>query len=149
MNALKEKICSSCNDPKELKQFPFDKNRNRYLSVCKLCMSLKTESYRQTHQDKWKESNKNHTEKLSKLINTWKSRGCCKCNDNRIYVIDAHHLDPSIKEFSIGTVKRGIKITQIELSKCIPLCRNCHAEFHYLEKIKEMTIQKYLSLVVA
>jgi predicted HNH restriction endonuclease len=39
---------------------------------------------------------------------------------------------------------RGIKITTEELKKCIPICSNCHREFHYLEKQNNITIKEYL-----
>ena len=38
---------------------------------------------------------------------------------------------------------RGINITKTEFEKCIPLCSNCHREFHYLDT----TIEAYLGKV--
>lgn len=147
MNTLKNiimKKCIDCKQDKEIDEFPFDKSRNRYLSVCKKCTVIRTENYRQTHKDKWKIDSKKHSEKHRNIINEWKIKGCIKCGDKRHYVIDAHHLNPNQKEFSIGTVKRGINITKRELEKCIPLCRNCHSEFHYLEREEGITIERYL-----
>lgn len=138
------KTCSDCKQEKQLDDYAFDKSRNRYLSVCKKCTAIRTEAYRQTHKDKWKIDNKKHSEKRNKLINEWKSKGCAKCGDTRSYVIDAHHIDPTQKQFSIGTSIRGIKPTQQELEKCIPLCSNCHREFHYLEQQNNITIKEYL-----
>jgi hypothetical protein len=138
------KTCSDCKQEKQLDDYTFDKSRNRYLSVCKKCTAIRTEAYRQTHKDKWKIDNKKHSEKRNKLINEWKSKGCAKCGDTRSYVIDAHHIDPTQKQFSIGTSIRGIKPTQQELEKCIPLCSNCHREFHYLEQQNNITIKEYL-----
>jgi len=133
------KKCIDCKDDKELDKFPFDKSRNRYLSVCKKCTALRTENYRQNNKDKWREQSRNHSKRRKESVDDWKSQGCKKCNDKREYIIDAHHLDPSKKEFSIGTAIRGINITIKELDKCIPLCSNCHREFHYLEKRDKIT----------
>lgn len=34
---------------------------------------------------------------------------------------------------------------QEEITKCIPLCANCHREFHYLEKEENITLNKFLA----
>jgi len=135
------KHCIDCKSNKELNEFPFDKSRNRYLSVCKKCTAIRTENYRQQHKDKWRQSTKIHSTKRKNAIDEWKSQGCVKCGDKRHYVIDAHHLDPTKKDFSVGTSIRGINVTKLELEKCIPLCSNCHREFHYLN----IKIEDYLA----
>ena len=135
------KTCIDCKQEKQTEQFPFDKSRNRYLSVCKQCTAIRTEAYRQTHKDKWRIDAKKHSLKRKNTINEWKAQGCIKCKDKRHYVIDAHHLDPTQKEFSIGTSIRGVNVTKAELEKCIPLCSNCHREFHYLN----INIEEYLN----
>jgi hypothetical protein len=138
------KTCSDCKQEKQLNDYTFDKSRNRHLSICKKCTAIRTEAYRQTHKDKWRIDNKKHSEKRSKVINEWKSKGCVKCGDTRSYVIDAHHIDPTQKQFSVGTTVRGIKPTQQELDKCIPLCSNCHREFHHMEHHQNITLEEYL-----
>jgi hypothetical protein len=138
------KTCIDCNQSKPLDEFPFDKSRNRYLSVCKKCTAIRTEAYRQQNKDKWKEQSKNHSLKRKNAIDEWKSQGCTKCGDKRHYVVDAHHLDPTKKDFSVGTSMRGVNVTKTELEKCIPLCSNCHREFHYQEKEKGITLKEYL-----
>lgn len=55
--------------------------------------------------------------------------GYCKCNE----ALEFHHLDPSIKEFSFGSLRANIKgwATIVEeLRKCIMVCANCHREIH-------------------
>ncbi len=108
------KKCIDCNSEQTESNFPFDKSRNRYLSVCKKCTAIRTEAYRQKNKDKWRESSKKHADKSNSLITEWKSKGCQKCGENRIHLIDAHHIDPSIKEFSVGSAMRGLKITEEE-----------------------------------
>jgi hypothetical protein len=138
------KICSDCKTEKSLEYFNYDKSRNRYLSVCKPCVAVRTEAYRQNNKNKWRTQSKNHSLKRKNIIDEWKSQGCFKCGDQRFYIIDAHHTDPSQKKFSIGTSIRGVNVTKSELEKCIPLCSNCHREFHHFEKEKGITLAEYL-----
>jgi len=133
MDALM-KICIDCKKELELESFPYDKSRDRYLSVCKPCTAKRTEAYRQNNMDKWRDASKKQNIKWKKVINEWKSQGCSKCDEKRPWVIDAHHLDPKEKDFMVGTRRRGIKATKEELKKCIPLCSNCHRDLHYQEK---------------
>jgi hypothetical protein len=140
------KNCIDCKIEKTFDNFPYDKNRDRYLSVCKPCTAIRTEAYRQNNKNKWRESSKKHSEKYNKLILEWKSQGCQKCGETRPHTIDAHHINPKEKNFMVGTVMRGIEITKEELKKCIPLCSNCHRDFHYLEKQTRINIEEYVNL---
>lgn len=57
---------------------------------------------------------------------------CAKCGENRSWVIQFHHIDPSTKKFTIGSGHTySKKSLQDEASKCVCLCSNCHDEFHY------------------
>jgi hypothetical protein len=58
---------------------------------------------------------------------------CVKCGEDREYVIQFHHIDPTNKKFEIskGSGTSMQKITD-ELSKCVCLCSNCHLEFHHI-----------------
>lgn len=80
------------------------------------------------------------------FINEYKSQcSCKKCGENRSYVLDFHHIDPSQKSFNLGdATKYSIDKLKLELEKCITLCRNCHSEFHYFEKEQGITINEYL-----
>lgn len=138
------KTCTCCNLEKPLTEFTFDKSRNRYLSECRKCMAVRTEAYRQKNKDKWRESSKKHNNRYNQLIFEWKSQGCIKCGESRPHTIDAHHTNPGEKDFMVGTSMRGIKITKEELKKCIPLCSNCHRDFHYLEKKDGININEYV-----
>jgi hypothetical protein len=55
--------------------------------------------------------------------------GYDKCDDSQ----DFHHLDPSEKEFSLGSVRasnRNWNSLVLELRKCVMLCCRCHREVH-------------------
>ena len=75
------------------------------------------------------------------------SRKCAKCGENRGYVLDFHHKDPSIKDSTIARLTSNsnkLEDIQKEIEKCVVLCSNCHREFHYLEFNKGLTIEEYL-----
>lgn len=57
---------------------------------------------------------------------------CCfydVCNN----ALEFHHIDPTQKDFALGTLKSSPtmneKISE-ELSKCVLVCSNCHKELH-------------------
>ena len=54
----------------------------------------------------------------------------CKVSYNNDAVYDFHHLDPAIKDFSIGSKIRSWEILKKELDKCVLLCSNCHRVRH-------------------
>lgn len=60
-------------------------------------------------------------------------------------MLDFHHKDKSEKEFTIGKMKKGsLELLENEIKKCAVLCANCHREFHYLEREKNITLEQYL-----
>ncbi len=65
------------------------------------------------------------------LVNEHRSK-CEKCGEDRFYLIDFHHINPSDKSFTIGDCKYSVKRMLLEIKKCVCLCKNCHWEFHYL-----------------
>lgn len=58
---------------------------------------------------------------------------CSKCGYSKnLASLDFHHTDPSKKESAIGTMvayHQWDKV-EVELEKCILLCKNCHHETH-------------------
>lgn len=72
-------------------------------------------------------------EKRKSFNEKWK-RPCEKCGEERLYLIQFHHIDPSKKCFCIGAnaCLRSESVLTEEVAKCVCLCSNCHDEFHYL-----------------
>lgn len=64
-----------------------------------------------------------------------KKEVCCKrCGIMHSAVIEFHHLDPNEKKENISRmVKFGCSISDVkeELTKCEPVCKNCHSIIHY------------------
>lgn len=57
---------------------------------------------------------------------------CCKCGYNKCHrAIDYHHIKDKKYEISTAYRYKSIKDLKLEAFKCIPLCSNCHREFHY------------------
>lgn len=71
---------------------------------------------------------------------------CCKCGDNRPYVLAFHHLDPSEKDDTPSNFLKNSQFEEFfkEITKCILLCCNCHTEFHYFQSNYNTTIEEYL-----
>ena len=71
---------------------------------------------------------------IDKLNRLKQDRGgrCEQCGyDRYLGALQWHHLDPTVKEYSIGH-RRGLNEQRLqeEVSKCQLLCANCHAEAH-------------------
>jgi hypothetical protein len=97
--------------------------------------------------EKLKESNQRSRLKRQNLINEYKTP-CVKCSESRPYIIDWHHIDPTNKSFTLskGAKEKSRAMILDEIRKCACLCRNCHAEFHYLygHKATESDFNKYI-----
>jgi Zn finger protein HypA/HybF involved in hydrogenase expression len=130
----------------------FGKHKGNSLNLdtyCKICRKEKGRANYHKNKDLWnKTHNKTKTEKQNKILEIKKlSSGCSKCGEKRPYLLDFHHLFPDQKLFQIaqGEAKGWGKVLE-EMKKCILMCKNCHAEFHYLEKQTKINIQEYINL---
>jgi len=53
------------------------------------------------------------------------------CSERDVDVLDAHHLDPFTKSFSVAHVSgKSIDAIDLELSLCLSLCSNCHRKLN-------------------
>lgn len=127
------KICSKCKKEKSLFDYHkngFDRHGNqKYRGYCKDCAN-------EIEKERYKKK-KHFTDSLKTC--------CIKCGETRPYVLDFHHRDKDEKDFTIGKIKKGsLKILKNEIDKCVVLCSNCHREFHYLEREKDISLENYL-----
>ena len=60
---------------------------------------------------------------------------CELCGNDKWYHMEFHHINNKNKEYIISVLKdyRWSKIVE-ELEKCVLYCRNCHHEYHFLER---------------
>lgn len=99
--------------------------------------------YRATHREELKEYYREYylqraearrTELRNETLRIHELKSpCVKCGENKPYAIDFHHINPSEKECEVSQL-RSMKTERVrnELKKCVCLCRNCHAEYHWL-----------------
>lgn len=94
--------------------------------------------YKNKYQKKGKIKKKEFEQRNKEFIIRFKKRcKCVKCHLKKWYLIEFHHLDPSKKYKSVTNLQfnaYSIKTIKEEIRKCIPVCRNCHMEYHYLER---------------
>ena len=56
---------------------------------------------------------------------------CSTCGEGDKDILHFHHVDPSLKEFTISSrLSREWKFIEDEVRKCILLCSNCHKKIH-------------------
>ncbi len=99
------------------------------------------------------DSSKNYLYELKIKCILYKGGKCERCYyDKCVRSMHFHHVDPSLKEFSISdrnpnTNKNGTKkwdSVKKELDKCILLCSNCHYEIH--EELNKLSEKNNLGL---
>lgn len=88
------------------------------------CRAAKREQYNKVQEDR-------RVSIQLKLYNWKKEQGCKCCKENDPCCLDLHHLDPSEKEGNPSSfTKFSWNKLMKEASKCIVVCRNCHAKIH-------------------
>lgn len=71
--------------------------------------------------------------RTDQLFRNWRAHGCILCGERERCCIDAHHLDPHDKDLSISRMIRNrapFERILTELTKCVPVCANCHRKIH-------------------
>lgn len=136
MDNTETKICNKCKRELPITDFYFrDKAKGIRRGTCKYCHCANMK--------------KRYDEKRQQFVEIKSKYSCAKCGDTRVQVLDFHHINPEEKDFTIGQIVKNGTFTQEdienEIDKCIPLCANCHREFHYLEKNNNITIEQYLA----
>ena len=140
------KKCTRCKEKKSYDLFyKNSKRKDGCQDVCISCKKQQDKEHWNKYKDKWASHYKKSKSEQFQLANNIKAEGGCKkCGEKRYWVLDFHHIDPTKKEREVG--KSGSIKTMIkEIKKCIILCRNCHSDFHYLERNEKSTIDQYLN----
>ena len=144
------KVCILCNKKKTLNEYYKPTH-----SKCKTCTLQYNKEYVTKHRinnpDLYKAYNKTYNKKIYKetkeIVNSIKQKsGCKKCGEQRYWILDFHHVDPTKKEHGISTLQYNSNVLKQELKKCIVLCKNCHSDFHHLERTQSITINDYLTI---
>jgi hypothetical protein len=146
------KHCTKCNSDKPLTEEFWHHRKSKkdgWEYYCKACVRETTKANYNKNKDQWREYQKEFKRKYKETVNEYKQTLCCsKCKETRYYLLDFHHIDPTTKSIAIGNAwqYKSIEDTFKEIEKCIPLCSNCHREFHYLERNTKITIEDYLKI---
>ena len=117
------KICRTCGQEKPRSEFPssgkYTRNDGTSLSAvkpdCRSCHSTRQRN--------------GQIARFAEIGVVWK---CVRCGYDRcVAAIDFHHTNPADKDFNVGS-RQCISKARLseEVSKCIVICRNCHAELH-------------------
>lgn len=105
----KSSTCRECN-----KSYIVDRTKGHRGDICNSCV------------------NKGKIARFKLQIEDYAGNVCVKCGYNKCSnVIEYHHVANKEYEISKLISRAGIRKIKAELDKCIPLCANCHREFHY------------------
>jgi len=160
---MNTKQCGICNKTKPLSEF-YDKKRSKVridgtihkwvgkYSACKKCTNDYNSKNIHKYKSWFKQYRKDNKENISKrtkanyiknklewinLISLKKEIKCSMCGYDKAWAaLEFHHLDPTIKKFTIHSMVNSVPTEerwekmQIELDKCVVICSNCHREIH-------------------
>lgn len=94
---------------------------------------LKNPEARQKHKIRVARNDAKTRKQIDVILAEFRKNGCSKCLEKDPVCIDAHHLDPTEKDFTLADARgRKLSPTKVkeELEKCIPVCANCHRKIH-------------------
>ena len=117
-NMSGENICAECGVIITVENGYHRKNRNRFHSYCKDCISLR-------------DSRKRLDFKNAAL--NYKGSSCIKCGYiKNVKALEFHHVDPAKKSPTYNKRFRSwsFERKKKELENCIIVCSNCHREIH-------------------
>ena len=95
---------------------------------------MKSYNARPEQKDRHKEYlNKVREEKRALVKRLKEEKGCLKCPERDITLLDFHHRDPATKKYRINRMvaqRNTMAALLVEIAKCDILCKNCHKEEH-------------------
>lgn len=133
-SCLKEWRTQHLDEITKRRRTHYVKNKSKILSYNKQYVKSNREAVRERSKE-WYQENRDRilADKQMKVDYAYSfKRPCEKCGDERLYLIQFHHIDHKEKKFEISkSGSHKLEDIDIELSKCVCLCSNCHDEFHY------------------
>jgi len=132
---MKTKTCINCKVEKNIDEFALSKGKVR--EKCKDCLKQYMNDHYKSNKKKYFDYATKRSNELRDWYKNLKKTLCCeKCKENHPAVLEFHHTDPKLKDFSIAdALWHKLSKTKIEneISKCIVLCSNCHRKLHWEE----------------
>jgi hypothetical protein len=145
------KTCPRCGETKPVTEYRNQKNKPDGLNrVCKLCCKHYEQTAYNRNPKRYIDRGYKRFKNEQVFVNEYKqNKSCIRCGENRYWVIDFHHIDPSTKSYDISNMSGKFSKENIlkEITKCVTLCRNCHYEFHHLERKENIKLDEYLNPV--
>lgn len=149
---METKKCGYCKEMKSIESFPLTKQKDgsyKPYGWCKICKRKKAKTAVRKYNAKNRHKNliyeQNSRNEKRKIVEEQYRKPCVKCGEDRIYLIEFHHIDPKTKLFApLNNYQRSLKAIIAEIEKCVTLCCNCHREFHHFERTKGMKLNEYL-----
>lgn len=132
---MKTKLCSGCSKELPLTVEFFRTNKAKHDGFQSQCIQCRA-AYNKLHYQKNKQvyvdraiQNRKEIRKTYKAIKALQR--CIVCGESDPVCIDFHHRDSSQKEYEVSRMTAiSVKRLKQEISKCVPLCSNCHRKFH-------------------
>lgn len=128
------KVCIKCELPREDEEFPLrNKRTGKRNNTCNEChrkyLKWHYSNNRQKYIDKAHVFNKQHRKQNAlRLVEFLRGKGCSKCGETDLRVLDFDHRDRETKRHGIAKMINTQHWNSIlkEIEKCDILCANCH-----------------------
>ncbi len=138
------KTCKTCGKTKDISQFkkkyhvPKNVTISLYKDECISCKNKKSsEAIEKKRAFRW-----GYIHSIPKFSK------CIKCGEERLHLLQYHHVFPENKVKSISDlVSSGFCWDfHVELEKVVCLCSNCHFDYHHLDRIAEegLSLSEYV-----
>jgi hypothetical protein len=92
----------------------------------------KQKRYREVHAELVRDRHRTAAQACRAFARQQKvGRVCVLCGEAQLGKLDFHHIDPSVKKFTVcSTAIRSQKAILEEIAKCEVRCRSCHRKLH-------------------
>lgn len=127
------KICSRCNEEKELTAFYRAATmKDGYQPCCKTCADIQTKNSRSKKLDHYRGLQQKYKKiRQTALLELKRKETCVVCGEDEPVCLDFHHVDPTTKLFDVSDIKGyGLQKINEEINKCVVICANCHRKLH-------------------
>lgn len=133
--------CVVCKRDKPEDEFNW-KNKSKGLkkNYCRECDKIIKKRHYENNRSKIIQENIERHNNNRLRFNEWKKTlSCRRCGECDVACLDFHHMDPQQKDLSIADLLGNNSFKKIakELTKCVCVCRNCHAKIHHYNLVVE------------
>lgn len=134
---MKTKKCPECQRNLLLGKFHVRVRNGKEspCSYCKECNKDRLKKHYNNNLQYYKDRKRRYRNERRRWFEELKSTlQCNRCDERHIVCLEFHHIDPTAKEYNVGSMVNSIKPIQRiedEIAKCEVLCSNCHRKEHY------------------